>query len=227
MFDQDYDERLVKRGETASKRLHSPKGSKDVQDWWEVAAALMEGRKLCIAKANSNGPYGPRYTAFMGDWLAQHHWFGDNVIKPSTRALLIQMEESRAAIQKMYADLPLKIRVKTNSPASIIRRWNDAQAPKNPREFVSIPTPKDSKADREVLQSQELARLRLDAARRADVDLVSSSSKEILVFIAEGGIPKYKALELRDGLNVLYPVTRALPKLDPDAIPLEHRGDGE
>jgi hypothetical protein len=217
----EYDTRVIKRGETAIRRLTNKTGSRDVRDWWDVAEAWKMGRDDCIRRAGSNGPYGESYRHLISDWLARHPKFADDHLPSSTRANLVEMQENRLEIQAWYTTLPLKVRVRTNSPSAILRRWRQSKSPAFPpsrpaRPEVSDTTRNDHLAlqrDKIDTQRAEIAQLQIEKARRAEVDLCSDSAETILAFIRRGGIDAHKAKVLRDGLITMFPLP--LPKLVP------------
>ncbi len=211
-----YDDRVIKRGEIAIRRLTRETGSRDVHDWWDVAEAWKMGRDEAIRRAGSNGPYGETYRHLIGDWLVKHPKFADDCIPSSTRANLIEMQENRIEIQAWYATVPLKKRMKINSPSAILKHWKKSKEPPGPVWESPEQPPPDKKADRSDhlalqrdkidQQTKEIAKLQIAAAKRCEVDLEHSTAEAILEFIRLGGIDAHKAKVLRDGLLKLYPL---------------------
>jgi hypothetical protein len=205
-----YDPRVIKRGELAIKRLTDPKGSRDVHDWWDCAEAWKMAQDDCIYRAGSNGPYGETFRHYVNDWLTKHKLFYD--LPASIRSNLADMQTNRLEIQAWHTLLPLKRRMKINSPSSMITNWKRDKQPAP----AASPDQEQHKAkvrdaaltamsDKLDIQTAEVARLRVAAGKRCDVDLLHSSLADIETWLRARVLDEHRGRAIRDLFNKLWP----------------------
>jgi hypothetical protein len=117
------DDQIVERGRAAWERLK--KGGRDWEDWKEVGAALLDGRREAMRKAQTNEPAGKAYSKAFSDWLKANHF--DDIDK-SDRAKLLQIMEQLEEVEAMRATLSTARRTALNHPNSVWRAWNKTPA---------------------------------------------------------------------------------------------------
>src|ERR1700694_1146078 len=100
----------IDEGKAAWLRLKE-RNRKVWPDWISVGHALVAGRSEVMQAAETNSPYGIRYTRKMSEWLEQN---GFNTINPQVRYRATTCIENLPAIEQWMATLDPKKRSKLN-----------------------------------------------------------------------------------------------------------------
>lgn len=116
----------IAAGVAAWSRLRS---AATFQDWIAVAKALAVGRAECMRKAGCNTPFGSRYNAATGAWLAQHGLQG---VSGQERWQCFEVLENLDAIDAWRAELDDAQRRKWAHPNSILCRWRASLSARAP-----------------------------------------------------------------------------------------------
>jgi hypothetical protein len=175
----------IEAGRLAWQRIRE-NGRRSFDDWLAVARALAIGRSVALQEANTDKPYGSRFTDAMGRWLRQH---GLDGIRKSERSRALSVLENLPAISVWRAGLDEDGRRQINHPEAIWRGWRRSRAETaaqshvvrnvnaggNPKlkKGVNPPAPRHGK-DRAVHWPQ-------DALRRASRAMMLSRSSDLMV----------------------------------------------
>jgi hypothetical protein len=111
------DDQIVERGRAAWERR---KKGADWEDWKEIGAALLVGRREAMRTAKTNKPEGKAYSTAFSVWLKAHH-FHD--IDKSDRAKLLHIMENLEEVEAWRASLSPAERLRWNHPNSVWREF--------------------------------------------------------------------------------------------------------
>jgi hypothetical protein len=192
---------IIRFGQEAWTRL---KTERCREDWFAVAEAIQEGRRIAMIAAKTNQPRGSLYDSIFGDWLKEK---GFDAIDKGDRKRLLDCLANRAEIETWLATLPEKRRLQVNHPNPIWRGWNKT---KNPTQLSH-----SAKLRQEVVRLEEENRL----LRSAVDDLFSplDSAADIAWLLADR--------LLRLSPNKLRQVVETLPRVVAERSkkrPVEH-----
>src|SRR5262245_49045884 len=108
---------IIRNGQEAWSRL---KTERSREDWFAVAEAIQEGRRIAMIRASTNQPRGALYDSIFGDWLKEKSF---NAIDKGDRKRLLDCLAHRAEIETWLATLPANKRLQVNHPNTIWRGW--------------------------------------------------------------------------------------------------------
>ena len=108
---------IIRSGQEAWTRL---KTERCREDWFAVAEAIQEGRRVAMIGAKTNQPRGSLYDSVFGDWLKEK---GFDAIDKGDRKRLLDCLAHRSEIETWLATLPAKKRLRVNHPNTIWRGW--------------------------------------------------------------------------------------------------------
>ena len=115
----------VAQGRAAWERIKS-RSKPMYDDWLLIGAALILGRRACMAAAGIEVPYGPRYHAQIKRWLEQN---GLSDLDSHERLGAIFCVENQAKIEKWRAGLPEVARLRANHPNTILKHFRFGTVP--------------------------------------------------------------------------------------------------
>lgn len=189
-----------------------------VENWWQVADGIDELDRQAMRASGSNRPIGGPFSQAMVQLLTQYPKYGR--LTPEERSLLRQMLRNKVAIVAWYEQLKAtkdqRARTITH-PKSILRHWKQDThgiRPASQKAKVAAAT-RESLEDTNVSLREENLELRNAAAKRCDIDLLSSEIEAIDDWLEMRVMDDYRARRIRDKLNELYPLP--LPK-----VPVTH-----
>ena len=118
----DREQAAVLRGQEAWHRL-----SRDHtwEDWKQVGAALLIGRRGAMHEAVVNRPAGRRYNAAFAAWLKEFDF--ENLDK-ADRSRLFAVMDHLEEIETWRATLIPAQRLRLNHPSAVFRNWKSATA---------------------------------------------------------------------------------------------------
>lgn len=124
--------RTIKAGIDAWGRVG---GRATFDDWCQVGAALLIGRKHALALSGAARPIGRRYSLAFSTWLTKH---GFGAMEPSVRSAALDLAEHLDTIVKWRGTLPEKQRQQLIHPLSNVQAWRRAARPQEARPKVDI-----------------------------------------------------------------------------------------
>ena len=194
---------IIRSGQEAWTRL---KTERCREDWFAVAEAVQEGRRIAMLRANTNQPRGSLYDSIFGDWLREK---GFDAIDKSDRKRLLDCLAHRPEIETWLAMLPAKKRLQINHPNTIWRGWKKTtvKATKDPTQLSHL-----AKLRREVVRLKEENRL----FRSAGDDLFSArnSVADITRLLADR-LLRLSPMKVRQIVETLPQVVAELSKKRP------------
>jgi hypothetical protein len=222
----------------------SMKKAEDIQrrsylEWKKIGDGFLVGRAW--AKRMAGVPEGANaedqrlgrgYNEKFSEWL---NAYGLADIDEAARSHLFKLMDSPAA-QAWHAGLPDHKRVKLNHPTVIMRAWKRHNAASAFPHSDGDPAEETTKAETEQtayeamasqldINTKELARLKIEAGKRCDIDLLHSDVGEIEKWLRMRVMSEHKAKRLRDVLLELYPLPLPrVPVTNPDAAAEDNIG---
>ena len=167
-------EEIIRYGQEAWSRL---KAERSREDWFAVAEAIQEGRRIAMIRANTNQPRGSLYDSIFGDWLKEK---GFDAIDKGDRKRLLDCLAHRIEIESWLATLSANKRLQVNHPNTIWRGWKKTtvKATKDPTQLSHF-----AKLRQEVVRLEEENR----KLRSAGDDLFSArdSAADITRLLAD------------------------------------------
>ncbi|MGM4870671.1 hypothetical protein AB7645_05520 [Bradyrhizobium sp. 956_D2_N1_5] len=127
---------IILEGREAWARLRG-RGEKTFSDWVAVGKALALGRAHCLKVAETNRPFGTRYTAAMALWLESN---GLDGLHQQERWWALKVVDNLAEIDNWRANLDDASRRRWNHPQSAWDNWRRSQGHARPRRTRRTPT---------------------------------------------------------------------------------------
>jgi len=110
---------ILRQAEEAMTRL--AKGQ-NWDDWVKVMRAFDMGRSTAMLEANTNRPFGPRYTAAFGKWLRCHPAF--EAVHKTDRSRFLKCFDNLEEINNWRCkNVPPHQLLKLNYPPTVMKHW--------------------------------------------------------------------------------------------------------
>ncbi|WP_426418470.1 hypothetical protein [Bradyrhizobium genosp. A] len=119
----------ISAGREAWQRI-CQRGEKTFEDWTAIGKALALGRAHCLKLAETNKPFGKRYTAAMTLWLETN---GLDGIHQQERWWALKVIDNLGEIDKWRASLDPASKRRWNHPQSAWDNWRRSQGHVRPR----------------------------------------------------------------------------------------------
>jgi hypothetical protein len=181
--------------------------------WKQVGAGLVEVRRLAMARAMTNAPYGRGYTAAHAPILAASK-LDQRIKDKGDRQKLIAVMDNLPAVEAWLETLSKEDRRRWTHPTTVYKKWQESLRP--PGDYKDKDNPKDRKeaiedalADKNVALTKENAELKMTAYHPKSF----ADDEEMENYLDTVG--HYWALRMRDMLNKRYPAQTPMPKVQP------------
>jgi hypothetical protein len=187
---------------------------------WEyykrAGAGFILIRQLAMREAGTNRPFGRLYTAAYAKLLAASK-LDERVKDKADRQKLLMVMDNVDAIEEWRKKQDPEGKRWTH-PSTIWKKWQASQVP--PRKYEGkAPAVKEiteeALTDKVANLRTENSRLKIEAGKRCDVDLMHSDDADLEQWLRSRILSEHRARRLRDLLIELYPLP--LPR-----VPVTH-----